>query len=514
MRHRSPYRFIRCAALWLGLGTPLAASAAKPTVLYVSARATKPHRGTLQQPYRRIATAIARARAGATLRIAAGRYRENLIVRGKALSLEGGYRHDFVRRDPARYRSELVGDGKDAVVNLIASGTSVLDGLTISGGGGSRQTGPHYIRGGGISIQGGAVTIRHCTVEKNQVRVRGKAERSGGGIAVASATRFTLEHNVIRHNEAPLGGGVQIVETKDVRLVGNYIAHNRATSDHGGGLYVRADRALIEENLLLKNEVGRSLGYGWGGGLALIGTRATVRRNVVTQNFAASQGSGEFIDDGSVALIEDELVVGNACAKEGGSGIYVDGSDPKRGSEAQIRHSTIINHPCPGHLGGHGVRATQASQVRVERSVLWNNRDDISADASSNIAVSDSIIQERLDNQDNSNQPPRFRDGKGGDFRLVDNPKGRGIRYNARERHLERWRKFFAAQRQAAAAAQTPPVAGAIQPGASAAGGSCSWAPTAEQDLASLLPTLLLALLVGARPKGHGRLSSTWNKAS
>ena len=61
------------------------------TVLFVDARAASGGDGSQAQPLNTIRTAIAMAQKGDTIKVAAGRYEENLILRTKTLILQGGY---------------------------------------------------------------------------------------------------------------------------------------------------------------------------------------------------------------------------------------------------------------------------------------------------------------------------------------------------------------------------------------------------------------------------------------
>lgn len=508
------------ARLW-GIDVLVLASlfAAAPAVaavsLHVSAAAARGGDGSKARPFRSLRKALGKAPSGATVRVAAGVYRGNLLVRGRTVELLGGYSADFARRAPRSLASVLQGNGKDAVLTLLAAGSSLIDGFVIKGGGGSKRRRPHYIYGGGVYVEGGQVTIAHCRIEGN--RTRGKpAEQAGGGV-YATAGVLTLRENVIHGNHSKRGGGVALLEMRRALLEGNTISANVAEGDHGGGVYAAGKDLRFVANLVRDNEVGRPVKYGWGGGITVIGkgTKARMSKNVLTNNYAASLGSAYFIDDESDAVLSDELIYRNRCAPEGGTAIYVDGLDPRRGSRARIERSTIVSHPCAGQRAGNAVRGEQGSRVEIIGSVLWDNgAKELTVDRTSRLTISRSLVQgKQVRGSGLVHAAPRFRDAKRGDYRLAAPVAGQsfGVAWDPAEQQkkpaVPRAKASELAPKttavSASAAASSQPSAPASRPSPTATkSDGCALNPGSRDLTPSGLLVLALALLAGLRRRG------------
>ena len=138
-------------------GSPKAAATGSPSPqadLFVDdSNTTGNEDGSATAPYSTIMAAVDAAQDGATIAVAAGTYPGNIRIAGRAVSLLGGYSADFRVRDPATDPTTLLGDGTDAVVTLIDSGTSTVDGFTITGG--TNSSVPEYgDLGGGLYVTG------------------------------------------------------------------------------------------------------------------------------------------------------------------------------------------------------------------------------------------------------------------------------------------------------------------------------------------------------------------------
>src|SRR5690606_1557245 len=125
-------------------------------------------------------------------------------------------------------------------------------------------------------------------------------------------------------------------------------------------------------------------------------------------------GSGTFVDDGAVATIQNELVVGNVCPGGPGAGIYVDGLDDESGSEVTLVNVTIANHDCPGD--GNALLVERASTVTVVDSILWGNGSGLAVDATSPRSVRHSSVEDGAPGEGNPQVDPQFGDPANGDF--------------------------------------------------------------------------------------------------
>ena len=83
--------------------------------------------------------------------------------------------------------------------------------------------------------------------------------------------------------------------------------------DHGGGIFIFSQSAEFSHNRVEGNEIGRDLGYGWGGGIIVFnkGGKYKLSHNIFTGNFAPSLGSAFFVDEGAAASMDHDLVYGN-----------------------------------------------------------------------------------------------------------------------------------------------------------------------------------------------------------
>ena len=366
--------------------------------------------------------------------MAGGLYPQNVRVQDKTLLLYGGFvggtaqsyadgsGGDFSRRDSAVNITHLQGDGSDSTVSLLNPGASRLDGFRITDG--IRSLVPEYgIVGGGVYVSGGAPIIAHNLIENNDTRPSGgplPSEPVGGGI-FADDAQISILDNLIRNNTSGRGGGIG-VNGGTALIQGNVVEGNVGVSDHGGGIYIAASQITITHNLIRGNEIGRALGYGWGGGVIVFGagSRATLSFNRITGNYAPSVGSGVFIDDGAQALLDHELIYRNLCpdgGTTGGVGVYVDGYD-QIGSQVSLNHTTVAGHDC-ATMGGNGLYVEVYSGVTIRNSIFWGNGgDDFFVDGTSRITATYTLAEEALPGVGNLAVDPGFANPAQDDYHL------------------------------------------------------------------------------------------------
>lgn len=386
--------------------------------------------GSRLRPFTNLQAAVNVASSGDTLRVADGVYVGNVHVDGKVLKLQGGYRGgdaaayragrpgDFDARDVAGHRAILSGAGNDAVVTLKDAGESLLEGFTVTGGSGHWDG--DRSEGGGIYAEGGAPTLRDNIIEQNDAR-HGKDLARGGGVALADADAVVI-NNVIRHNVATRGAGVSSAGGRHVVLDGNLVEGNISVGDHGGGLFLSGPDVRMRNNVVLGNEVGRVLRFGWGGGVYAHtkGTHLTMTGDVVRGNFAPGLGSGIFIDNEADALIRNARVFANECPERGGAALYVDGGEEEgTGSTVVVESSTLADNRCPRAEGGNGVYVEGWSKVTVKNSIVWGNAGkDFFVDPSSSLTVTFTLSEEPFSGAGNLSEDPLFADPEAGDYHL------------------------------------------------------------------------------------------------
>jgi len=387
--------------------------------------------GSASRPYTSLSAAVAAAASGDRVFVAQGTYPGPIIVREKTLELFGGYEGgpaagyiagssgDFSEAGREVHSTTLQGDPTNAVLLLVDTGTSVVEGFTIRGGGGARED-AFRTQGGGVYVRGGSPTIARNLIEDNNGR-NPAMESFGGGIYTGDSD-CRIIGNMIRNNRSERGGGIA-VGGGSVIIRDNTIEGNVGEGDHGGGIYAFSPDILIEGNLIKGNEIGRSLGYGWGGGLILFnpGASGTIRGNVIHHNYSPGAGSGVFIDEGATAIMENCLVYANETNPDAGAGaVYVDPGPDDIGSRITIRHCTIAGHRTPEPtLGGNALFVSPYCSAIVENSILWDNDgSSVFADPLGTVAVSWSTTEDEVAGTGNVQSDPLFADDGAGDYHL------------------------------------------------------------------------------------------------
>ncbi len=151
------------------------------------------------------------------------------------------------------------------------------------------------------------------------------------------------------------------------------------------------------------------------------GSSAVLSHNDVTGNYAPSVGSGVFIDDGAIAILDHELIHDNVCpdgGTTGGVGIYVDGYGTTVGSQVTIVDTTVAGHDCQTQ-GGNGLYVEEQSAVDHPDSIFWGNGgDDFIADATSRISATYTLSQESMPGTGNISTDPLFADPAAQDYHL------------------------------------------------------------------------------------------------
>ncbi|MEO8083594.1 MAG: right-handed parallel beta-helix repeat-containing protein [Ardenticatenales bacterium] len=394
--------------------------------------------GSALRPYRTVQQAIDAASGGNVIAVAGGAYSEALRVQDKTVSLYGGYvggtvadyaggaGGNFGDRNPTANAANLQGNFQDSVVTLIESGSTILDGFRITRGARTAALLPLCL-GGGLYVDGGEPSISNNIIEGNSTcpDAANGEELRGGGIYATNAN-ISIQDNVIRDNVSGRGAGIAINGGAKVVIRRNTIQDNIGRGDHGGGVYVFATDAEISHNRIAGNEIGRELGYGWGGGMALFneGSLTRLSYNVFTDNFAPSLGSAILIDNGARADMDHELFYANQCGVSSGvpggvSTVFVDGDASGIGSSLTMSNSTIAGHDCDPPVAGNAVTVQEFSDVVIRNSIFWGNGgDDVDVDGTSKLKVTYTLSEEILSGIGNLSTDPLFADLAGNDHHL------------------------------------------------------------------------------------------------
>jgi hypothetical protein len=152
--------------------------------------------------------------------------------------------------------------------------TDAISGLTIANG---SVGGFDY--GGGISNNGGSLTLSNCTVSGNLA-----GSRRGGGIYNGYEATLTISNSTIARNESfswvgsSLGGGIYNEDGATLTMSNSTIAANVADV---GGIYNGIDAMLTISNSTISNNIA---GYYGTGGIANTFGTLNLRNSIVAGN--------------------------------------------------------------------------------------------------------------------------------------------------------------------------------------------------------------------------------------
>lgn len=206
------------------------------------------------------------ATAGDVVKIATGEYNANTLsdpndpqsytfVVPAGVTVEGGYDNNFTVRDPftnvttlsavADYRGQIV-NGYHAVTFADGSETTIIDGVTLTGGKATSMVGSgENTQGGGARVPSWG-HIRNC-------RVYGNEAIQGGGLYLQPGA--LVSGTAVQSNSAEEGGGIyasipqpteegEIPTFEPAHVVSSTVTDNTAT-ENAGGIYFADGGALF-----------------------------------------------------------------------------------------------------------------------------------------------------------------------------------------------------------------------------------------------------------------------------
>ncbi|HET9281327.1 MAG TPA: choice-of-anchor D domain-containing protein [Candidatus Angelobacter sp.] len=166
------------------------------------------------------------------------------------------------------------------------------------------------------------------------------------GIAAIGASP-TIQDNIITENSGCQGGGIQL-QTSQAIIKGNTISNNMigSCSGDGAGIWIgQGSNVQVFNNVITGNQI---TGNGFGGGIAVSGSIATITSNTIQNNSTdfASGGGIAMIGGGSANIIQN-LITGNSAGFAGGGVMVAPGVFPS----TQLINNTIADNFAPNGSG-------------------------------------------------------------------------------------------------------------------------------------------------------------------
>ena len=300
-----------------------------------------------------------------------------VVLIDKALTVRGGYDAAFTEPpDPATYPVVLEAVGQGRVILVKASGTVVIEGLSIISGRADGLGGASWgDAGGGIcavtttvgihiceiafcsGASGGGVFLNACSdVEMTANRLfENEAADSGGGL-YAHNTSGTFAFNEFSNNSAGrFGGGMWSAYSAPVFLMDAFRGNHAGMT--GGGMVLYDSSGLVTGCRLQDNSAQQG-----GGAWSVFGAEIWVG-DMVTGNSASVAAAGLLLE-GVEARLESVLIAGNSLSDESasGAGLTVSGGTPC------VAHLTLVSN-----TGGDGVGIHATSyEGSPAHLAMWN----------------------------------------------------------------------------------------------------------------------------------------------
>jgi uncharacterized repeat protein (TIGR02543 family) len=248
---------------------------------------------------------------------------------------------------------------------ILTGGELTLANLTLDGGSNGTNI------SGGIMADGAKVSLQN-------VKVQNCAYTSGGGISVNNSSTLSLNGNTEVTNNTAIAsdsGGIY-AKNSAVTLNDNSKVTNNSAGSNYGGICSEDSTLTLNDNSQVSNNVVH--GY-WGGGIGVVGnsTFAANGSSAIINNKAVAGGAGIEIGNGSVATLDDNVVVSGNVVDRGGNswGGNGGGINVGYGSTLNIKGSAKVANNKATNNGG-GINAGYSSVVTLSGNAKISDNND------------------------------------------------------------------------------------------------------------------------------------------
>lgn len=337
-------------------------------------------------PYPTIQDGINAAGAGDTVQVAAGTYYERITLKSDVYVLGAG-----------KIVTTINGQSLGVVVTATnVNSAAKLDGFTITNG--------SSVRGGGIYLNNGDLTISNCRILTNQTS---GTLAKGGGIYCSSGSSATIENCNILLNTSKHGGGIYIDNCAPT-ISNCQIYSNTATGDdHGGGIYLTGSSS---SGLIIDCAISDNDGSGVRCGIY---SHPTIESCTITGNDAYS-GAGIDCYSSTPRVLNTVIANNTAHPAAGmGGGIY-----------SYFRDPTIVNCVFYNNSAYRGsvIYYWQCTPV-IYNSILWVSPAatgfEIYSPAPDSISITYCDVEGGFTGTGNISTNPDFVNAPAGDFHLA-----------------------------------------------------------------------------------------------
>ncbi len=286
--------------------------------------------------------------------------------------------------------SDIVGTNSRQVVTFSnVTGTTVLDGVTVTGGDGGTTH-----DGGGINCVATSGTT--CSPTLSNLQIVGNRARNGGGLNIYTSSGTaspTISNTTISNNASTnAGGGLHITgyqSSTSSPTFTNVDVLNNETASQGGGLRILVgSQSTVNPTWTGGNFVGNSAVGDKGGGVYVFATNnAQVTphfKNIIfVSNSAATQGGALTVHVNAAnasntafasPTLEQVLIVGNTAQRGGGIYHYTYGTHAANSdSDLTVINSTIANNTATIYGGGVYNFAKGGGAFIANNTIIANN---------------------------------------------------------------------------------------------------------------------------------------------